>query len=459
MSALYALPDLPDEPDEPDLPDLPEQPAAPESPELPEGWATFPAPAPLLLPAGAPAIQDDDLDAGEQHPLDTGELEEAPADAGEWEGEDQEQPGGGFPDLRPYADLRAAARLVRDYGPDGARLLWRGAKAAGRGTGTALGATGRWIGRTLRSAIDHVATALAPVWVPLCNWCAEAPGPRLGGTALAVFVAGHPLHAPMAVRIGAALGWVVAVGATLAHSRTGEGDEAAKKPAKATKKKKGKEAPAKVSKEAGPPPTELPADLPAEDVVETPGEGAEDAPEGAPQETPVEASEEAPGEPVEGLAEAPPAPPAAPPALPSREAIAEAFHHLYAGGSGVLLTTLRNHLGVADPRTLKEALAEAGIRWRDGVRCTAGNSAGIHCDDAPPLPSLQEDPQEVEKAQVSGTNNGPNNNPNNTGETSEERFVADPTEWTAEELARGFRVVPNPKGGPAAWTVEQREDT
>lgn len=55
------------------------------------------------------------------------------------------------------------------------------------------------------------------------------------------------------------------------------------------------------------------------------------------------------------------------------------------GDRGVLLTTLRQHLRAADTRAVREVLAGAGIRVREGVRTAGGNGPGVHRDDLPPL--------------------------------------------------------------------------
>ena len=61
----------------------------------------------------------------------------------------------------------------------------------------------------------------------------------------------------------------------------------------------------------------------------------------------------------------------------------------------VLLTELRDDLGVADTKAVKALLAEAGVRWREGVRTPAGNGPGVHQDDIPaPSPVDDGSPEE-----------------------------------------------------------------
>lgn len=74
--------------------------------------------------------------------------------------------------------------------------------------------------------------------------------------------------------------------------------------------------------------------------------------------------------------------------------------HALGHGTGVLLSTLRGHLAAELPdrpwatATVRELLADAGIRVRDGVRVPGvGNAAGVHRDDVPkPLSPAQGDP-------------------------------------------------------------------
>ncbi|MFD6935261.1 hypothetical protein ACFWAP_03765 [Streptomyces goshikiensis] len=474
MSAhLWAVPDIPDEPEYLDTPAAPAPAGAPAAPAAfqittlpprqaaaPGGLGEYPQQPAAPAPAAAPTTpRDDDQDAGE-HP-DTDEPDPGAEDDEEWENEDDEEEdeeephGSGFPDLRPYADVRAAARLIRDYGPDGARLAWTGTKALGRWTSKIL----KGIGLRIRTATAHVAKILSPVWIPLCNWCAQAPGPRIGGGAAVVFFAGHPIHAPGVVRVASAIGWVLAVAATLALTGNGDAKKAAGKAKKPTGKK-GKEAPAEVSKEAAPPPAQPPAETPEEthdeDQEELPFEDQEEVEEESPEDVAGNLPEGL-GRPFVRAFPAPPAPPAepaaTPPAPPSRDAIARAFHHLYSGGSGVLLTALSKELSVPTTRALREHLSGAGIRVREGVRCPAGNGPGVHRDDAPPLPSSQEGGQGDEKQQVRGANNTAANYANNTEEGSREGFDAYSNRWTLEEIAQGFRLIPDRKGGHG-WKVE-----
>jgi hypothetical protein len=56
---------------------------------------------------------------------------------------------------------------------------------------------------------------------------------------------------------------------------------------------------------------------------------------------------------------------------------------------GILLTALRKPLHAASTRAVREVLAGAGIRVREGVRTGGGNGPGVHRDDlAAPSPPL-----------------------------------------------------------------------
>ncbi|MCM1964878.1 hypothetical protein [Streptomyces sp. G1] len=485
-------------PDEPELPGFTEAPGRPEAalPPLPEaipslfspravsGPGEYPypaAPAPAAAPADDEAArphppgQDGAQDTGE-HPYPGAEDDVEEEDVeGEYDEEQEPAPRAlTLPDLRPYADVRAAAGLIREYGPGGLRYAWTGTKWVSRYIGKGLA----WTGRILRSAIAAVLKAAGTALRSVCVWCHEGEGPagfqRAGMIAAGCYFASLPFSLPGPARFGLPVVWFL--GFLIA------GGPAKEEPKKTTKGKgKGKpapaEAPVEVSKEAGPPPAAAPSPAPRKwftkpsakasaAAPETPVEDPEeDLPEG--EETPVEELPEGPEEdlpeateetPVEASADTPtqtlPEPPPAPPAPPSREALIRAYHHLYAGGSGVLLTTLRDHLSLPSTRALTEALAEAGIRWREGVRSPAGNSRGIHRADAPPLPPAQETPM----GSGVGAGQGPTTHPTTTfptpGSAPQEGMAAPATYWTPEDIARGYRLVRDPEAGPAAWKVE-----
>lgn len=104
-------------------------------------------------------------------------------------------------------------------------------------------------------------------------------------------------------------------------------------------------------------------------------------------ETPDEATEEAPVQDDPG-------------------AVLDAVRQAMAGGRGVLLTGLRGPLRAADTRAVRETLAGAGIRVREGVRTAAGNGPGVHQNDLPPVsPTLDAAPVDrVVPGQPANTN-------------------------------------------------------
>ncbi|MEU6649495.1 hypothetical protein ABZ904_08610 [Streptomyces sp. NPDC046900] len=63
-------------------------------------------------------------------------------------------------------------------------------------------------------------------------------------------------------------------------------------------------------------------------------------------------------------------------------------------GRNVLLTELRNELGVGDTKVVRALLGEAGVPVRSGVRTVAGNGPGVHRDDLPALPLPRSAPPE-----------------------------------------------------------------
>ncbi|KUJ65411.1 hypothetical protein [Streptosporangium amethystogenes] len=82
------------------------------------------------------------------------------------------------------------------------------------------------------------------------------------------------------------------------------------------------------------------------------------------------------------------------------------------GGTGVLLTALREAAGLSDTKAVRALLDEAGIRVRAGVRTPAGNGPGVHADDIPAPSPTPTDPSQAGCLCSSGaananTNNGP----------------------------------------------------
>ncbi|MBT2492361.1 hypothetical protein J7E96_28395 [Streptomyces sp. ISL-96] len=399
--------------------------------------------------AHGPDEADEDYVQDHEDPDEAGECDDED-DAGEY---DEEAPASrGYmtvPDLRPYIDPRP----LRELGP----LAVEAGKTAGP---PLLRAIGRFL-RELGQMLAWYGRGIGVLLVLLAGWLSGKYGKR-GSLGARFAVVAFLLYAAVRLTIqypytpwiiGALLLTVTVLAATgnieIPMSKTTKKDADKGKAAK----EKADQAPAK---DKTPP--------------------AEDSPEGAVEEVP-EVSKEKPAQASRASwatrlfrrpappADAPDAPPAGTPAEggeeeptetpadPSPEAVIRALHHLYRGGSGVLHTTLRDHLRVADTRTVKRLLDEAGITYRNGVRSPAGNGPGTHHQDFPPLPSSQEDPQGV--GVVAGQN--ANTNTNNAERGPEEGFGAQGNKWTAEEIARGFRSIPDPdpERGPCAWKIEQ----
>lgn len=71
------------------------------------------------------------------------------------------------------------------------------------------------------------------------------------------------------------------------------------------------------------------------------------------------------------------------PAEPDPQDVEDLVRDLIGDGRGILLTGLRQPLHAADTRAVREVLATAGIKVREGVRTAGGNGPGVHRDDLP----------------------------------------------------------------------------
>ncbi|MFE4796196.1 hypothetical protein ACFRFL_14030 [Streptomyces sp. NPDC056708] len=377
---------------------------------------------------------------------------------------------GWMPDLRPYYDVRPLAELGplavevgRVGGPpllrvtsQGLRALTGGLLVLARGVGVLLVLLARGVG---------VLLVLLAGWLSGSLGKHGSIGARFAGAGFLTYAV-----AKTAMRYPGAW-WVVLVALLAAVILAGLGHIKAPEPKsqkKALAKKKGagekdkkespkgKDAPtedgdeeaAEVSKEDAPPEPRrgLPGRLAGrlKSGSDTPAQpspdGAEEGPGKGPEEVDGEIGEDAEETPVENSPE------------PSREAAIRALHHLYRGGSGVLHTALAQHLQLPHTKAVKRVLGEAGITHRPGVRTPAGNGPGVHHTDFPPLPPSQEG------GQGSGVVAGQtaNANANNAANVPEEGLGAYRTEWTKEELKRGFRSVPDPDRGASASKIEYR---
>lgn len=76
------------------------------------------------------------------------------------------------------------------------------------------------------------------------------------------------------------------------------------------------------------------------------------------------------------------------PTEPDSEDVVDLLRDLIGDDRGILLTALPGPLHAADTRAVREVLAGAGIRVREGVRTAGGNGPGVHRNDLPPLPPI-----------------------------------------------------------------------
>lgn len=81
-------------------------------------------------------------------------------------------------------------------------------------------------------------------------------------------------------------------------------------------------------------------------------------------------------------------PPEEDPPQPDPQDVVDLVRDVIGSDNGALLTGLCRPLHAGGTRAVREVLASAGIRVREGVRTAAGNGPGVHRDDVPPaLPS------------------------------------------------------------------------
>ncbi|QKW06980.1 hypothetical protein HUT18_11790 [Streptomyces sp. NA04227] len=418
-------------------------------------------PAPVAVPFPVPPLAQPELD-------DEPELadDEDQDDVGE-EDPEQRRRALALPDLSPYYDVRP----LKELGPL--------AVAAGRRGGPPLL---RGLARAGHGAIIGVLCLLRGgrlLLVLLYAWATGSIGKggsipaRLGITAafgyvLATAPAQHPA-APGAVAaalflllIAAGTGRIPEPGGKKKGNKAGEKSEKVtgekgQKIRKPGEKPKGgdnpEEAPAKVEKASKENSKDTPSGgvlgrlkrlgkthetTSAADLAKAP----ESSPEGPADDPAEESTEGADEKSTEGADETP--------AGPSRNDVIHALHRLVGEGRGVLLTTLRQHLSLADTRAVRRVLGEAHIAIRTGVRAEAGNGPGVHRDDFPPLPPTQGSPQG--SGVVAGES--ANANANNATNAPEEGAHTPDDVWTGEEIAKGYRYVQDTERGPSAWKIE-----
>lgn len=387
---------------------------------------TGPGPASV---APCPPVDDDRDEAADgSGPADEDEEGDGQAgEPGESDGdqdatdEQEEERRGRMPDLRPYCDPRPLAELGplaveigKTTGPPLLRAIGAVLRVLGRGTGVLLVLLAGYLSGTIgkRGGIGARWAGvgfLAYCAVRLSMRYPDAPAALLAALTCAVVLAG--------------LGHIQAPGR---KSST----KASAKP-----KEKAMAAPAAADGAAT-----ARRSLRARVLGrgEPTAEACPTAPEGGGGEGDEEPVEEA-GEAAAGA---------------SREAVVRALHELVEGGSGVLHTTLARRLQLPHTRAVKAVLDEAEIAYRPGVRSVEGNGPGVHRDDFPPLPPAREAPQGA--GVVAGKE--PTPTPTTPPTAPGEGLGAHSTEWTAEELERGLRSVPDPDRGPNSSKIEYASD-
>ncbi|MFB8402155.1 hypothetical protein [Streptomyces sp. NPDC055912] len=427
-----------------------------------------PTPSPALPEADDPdehEDQDHDVPGDEPGEWDAEDQD----DAGEYDDEEVPAPRSAMtlPDLRPYVDPRP----LRELGP----LAVEAGKTAGppllRATGRLLRDLGRmlaWYGRGLRVLL-----------VLLAGWLSGKYGKhgslavRFGAVAFLVYAVvrlsgQYPDVAPWIVVLLAVLAVAMAASGAIeippskpAKKETGKGRGAKRQSDEAPVKEKTAAA-EDLTEEAGEVEKELPADAPRPSWTArlfrrsaTTEEAPTETPAGASTVTPNTGEEQAPEGPPEGVGEEPPA-------APLEDPLTTLLRDAIGGENGVHLNDLRPlmrkdlpGLSEATDKELREHLVEAGYDPSRTFRARGvAGRAGVHRTELPPLPSPEGPPGPAEDRSPP-TLHPPR--PANSSESGERRRAGGegPERWTTEEIARGFRSVPDPERGPAASTIER----
>ncbi|WNI20367.1 hypothetical protein [Actinacidiphila sp. ITFR-21] len=396
------------------------------------------APAPLTPPA-APAA--DDETGEEEHP------------AAEDDGADDEQPAGhhGFtlPDLRPYYDIRPLAEL----GPFAVQVTKHTAPPLLRLLGRFLRNLGRMLAWYARGI--SVLLALAAAWLSGAIGKQGSVGARLAGAGFVLYSA-YKLSTeyPAAPYVILALVLAGVVLAARGDIKAPEQKAPAKKGAKDGKAKPKGKAAGKASAQTEESPVdveeEAPADKPRPGLLARPAARRPTPAAATSAQSPVESSAEAGEEDDEEADEA-----------PAEDPLTALIRKEIGGENGVHLKDLRPAMRRALPalseatdEELRATLVRAGYdpskKFR--ARGVAGR-AGVPRTQLPPLPSPGDAPGPLVDHSPGGGDRLP---PANSSASGEPRRGAG--EWTAEDLARGWRWVPDPNGHPTAWQIEHHGD-
>ncbi|MFB0617271.1 hypothetical protein [Streptomyces sp. AGS-58] len=333
-----------------------------------------------------------------------------------------------MPDLRPYADVKAAVTLARR----GLTATRRPAAAAGRRMLRALRRPVRRTLAVLGAAVRLILSGSRTLLHLLVGWLTGTYGAngsvlaRSGGAAVVLLGIAHTIaeyRTPAVIGVA----WLWCQGAIMATrgwgdrvlgKASGEATNAAREalPAGPRKKLLGW-----LRKTPPPGPAETPAETPVETPVEPP--------------------------------------------------LTALIRELIGNDNGVHLSVLRPAmkerlpgLAEADDKQLRQVLITAG--WDPSRTFRAGGvagRAGIHRDQLPPLP-LPGSGQGAAPASSPPLKSGSDLRKSPVVESVESRAESGrkaprklPDGWTEEDEARGYRWVQRPDGGESSWVIERRE--
>ncbi|MGW4731787.1 hypothetical protein ACWEQC_21935 [Streptomyces shenzhenensis] len=157
---------------------------------------------------------------------------------------------------------------------------------------------------------------------------------------------------------------------------------------------------------------------------------------------------------------------------PDEPPLTALIRELIGGDNGVHLSTLRPAmrerlpgLSEADNKHLRKVLVEAGYDPSRTFRARGvAGRAGVHRDELPPLLSPNggqgterngSPPPEIAPDLRKSPHSPP---PERRAESGRKGHRPLPEGWTDEDAARGYRWVNDASRGPSAWVVERRED-
>jgi hypothetical protein len=404
-------------------------------PEAAPAAGEWPVPVPAALPTAPDPEPEPDDEPDEEGTEETRDEEDAelPDDAAdEEEGEPTRRRALTFPDLRPYADPRPLAELGplavqvgKTAGPPALRVLGR----AGRGLLGVVVVQGRGL---------VVLVRITAVWLS-----GEGKGPSVGGRLLLAAGAVYGVGETWATQPGAP--WLITGGLLVLVAMAASGR--IKAPAKKGAKKPAAKAPAKQAPAA---PEQTPAPAAEEGTPAAARAGVLARLAGRRKTAPAEPVEQPP---VEAPEEADEQPPQEAPEGPVEDPLTALIREQIGAENGVHLEVLRPAmrevlpgLAEATDKQLREVLVSAGWDPSRKFRARgAAGRAGVHRDQLPPLRS---------PSTPTGPLSSPALRPSPALSPAKISRAESGGEWTEEEKQRGFRSVPDPKGGPAASKIQ-----